>query len=254
MFADQTGNKEAALVAFENAQVKDSAAILVKNMMLADAYIAKNEPEKALASLDTLLATHPNYWLGLNNRALLRMEAGDNLGAIEDLSVALQKRPTDPDMLLARGTAFEKSEQLYPAKKDYEQVAKTNPDRWDDVKDKIQETDTKIKRLEAVVKQTQSQPPKNLTRRDWITAADASNQLGDTKQTDRLVAKGLEVAPDNPKLIAIQIENLLKDKKTTEARTVLTEAIKRGVKKDDITKHSKIVKNFAEQRKVTVGR
>ena len=247
LFADQTGNKDAALMAFENASVTDSSAILMKNMMLADAYIGRNEPEKALASLDTLLETHPNYWLGLNNRAMLRIESGDNLGAIEDLSVALEKRPTDPDMLLARGTAFEKSDQLYPAKADFEKFTKTNPERAGEVKEKLQNADLKIKRLEAVVKQTQSKPVKNQTRNDLITAADASRQLGDSKQTDRFVTKGLELSPNNPKLIAIQIENLLKDKKTTEARLVLKNALSRGVKKEDIVKNSKIVKSFVEQ-------
>lgn len=246
LFADQTGNKEAALMAFENARVTDSSAVLVKNMMLADAYIEKNEPEKAQASLDTLLATHPNYWLGRNNRAMLRIQNGDNLGAIDDLSVALEKRPTDPDMLLARGTAFERSDQLYPAKSDFEKFSTANPERADEVKEKLKITNEKIKRLEGVVRQTQMKPAKNITQRELIVAADASRQLGDTRQTQQLVAKGLAVSPDNPKLIAIQIENLLKENKEAEARNVLENALKRGVKKEEIIQHSKILKNFLD--------
>ncbi len=247
LFADQTGNKEAALTAFENAAVKDSSAVLMKNMMLADAYLARSEPQKALASLDTLLATHPDYWLGLNNRAILRMDAGDNLGAIEDLSAALEKRPTDPDMLLARGTAFEESEQLYPAKADFEKFVETNPERAAEVQQKLETTNLKIKRLENVVKQTDAKPSRNLTRRDLITAADASRQLGDTRQTERIVTKGLELSPDNPKLIAIQVENLLKEKKTDEARKVLKSAFNRGVTKREIARHSPIVQRFMER-------
>jgi len=247
LFADQTGNKNAAMIAFQNTQTTDSAGIFVKNMMLADAYIESNQPEKALASLDTLLKTHPDYWLGRNNRAVLRIQSGDNLGAIEDLSAALAKRPTDPDMLLARGTAYEQSEQLYPARADFEKFVKENPERATEVQEKLQRANLKIQRLETVVKQTQDKPQRSLTRSDLVAAADASRQLGDTRQSSQLVAKGLELAPDNPKLISIQIENLLKEKRTAEAQTVLKNATDRGVKKADITQYSKIVKTFADQ-------
>ena len=244
LFADQTGNKEAALIAFENANVSDSAAVLVRNMMLADAYLENNQPEKAIASLDTLLNVHPDYWLGRNNRALLRLEAGDNLGAIEDLSVALVKRPTDPDLLLARGTAFEKSDQLYQAKADFEKFTESSPERAPEVSEKLRTTNARIKRLETVIEQTQAKPDSRQSRQDIINAADASRQLGDTRQASQLAEKGLRISPNDPKLIAIQVENLLKERKTEEARTLLNDALRRGVNRADLDRHSTIVKNF----------
>lgn len=247
LVAGQSGNRDAAITALESAQVKDSAAILMKNMMLADNFIETKQPDKAMAALDTLLQTHPNYWLGRSNRAMLSMESGDYLGAVEDLTVALQKRPDDPELLLTRGKALLKSEQLYPAREDFEKFIQKNPDRAPEVKEDLKETNKRILANETILRQINTKPSNDLTRRDYIAAADASRQLGDTKSTRQFVTKGLEVEKNNPKLIAIQIDNLLREKKEAEASQVLKDAVKRGVRKEEIVKHSPVVKKFTER-------
>jgi tetratricopeptide (TPR) repeat protein len=247
IIAHQTGNKEGAIAALEAAIVTDSTSILQKNMLLADTYIDAKQPDKARAALDTLLVTHPKYWLGRANRATLSMQAGDYLTAVDDLTVALEKKPDEPDLLLARGRALLKSEQLYPARQDFEKFVQKNPQREAEVKDDLMETNKRILANETILRQIKTKPSSNLTRKDYIAGADASRQLGDSQTTRQYVTKGLEVAKDNPKLIAIQIDNLLREKKKEEAKSVFRDALRRGVKKEEITKHSLAVKKMAER-------
>ena len=250
--ADQTGKPEMAIAALESAKVSDldSGALLTKNMLLANNYLETKQPEKALASLDTLLQTHPNYWLGRSNRAALNMETGDYLGAVEDLTVALVKKPDDPDLLLTRGKALLKSEQLYPAREDFEKFVEKNPTREAEVKPYLQETNTRILANETILRQIKTKSTRDLKRKDYIAAADASHQLGDTKTTNQFVTKGLEVAKNNPKLIAIQIDNLLREKKKEEAKKILSDAVKSGVKQEDIAKHSASAKKLIEKMSI----
>jgi tetratricopeptide (TPR) repeat protein len=224
----------------KHADVKnDSTANLMKYMILADNYLAIGEPGKAKAALDTCLDVNQNYWLGRNNRANLRMQDGDYFGAIEDLTVALKKQPEDADMLATRGWAFKQSQQLYAAKQDFEKAAKLNPKNERELKKEIEKTEIEIKRLERIVEPTKVNIDRTqLTKQQYITAASASNSLGDIATTKKLVTKGLEIDNSNPKLIAIQIDNLLKQNDVAKAKEVLSAALKRNVKKEEIAKNS----------------
>ncbi len=248
LVADQTGNAEAAIAALQAANLSDSTAVLMKNMMLADNFIKTEQPEKAIAALDTLLQTHPDYLLGRTNRAVLSLETGDYLGAVEDLTLALEKKPEDPDLLLIRGKALLRSEQLYPARADFEKFLQVSPQRSAEAAEELKETNRRITINERILQEIKNRPARELSRQDFTAAADASRQLGDTKVSRQFVAKGLQAQKDDPKLIAIQIENLLREKKTDEANQVLKDAVKRGVKKVEIEKHSPAVKHFSEQR------
>lgn len=243
MIANLEGDSEGAINAMNAANVdKDSAANLMKYMILADNFIAKGEPEKAKAALDTCLVVNKNYWLGRNNRASLRMESGDYIGAIDDLTVALKKQPDDAEMLVSRGWAYKQSQQLYAAKQDFEKVVKMKPEAEPQLRKTIDETNMEIKRLERIVEPTKVNiETRKLTKQQYITAAIASNSLGDVSTTKKLVAKGLEFDKNNPNLIAIQADNLLKDKNTDKAKEIIRDALKRNVKKEDIAKHSKNV-------------
>lgn len=239
MVAQLSGNRNGANLAFQSVNPQDSTAILAKNMILADNYLALGQPAKAQAALDTLLKVHPNYWLGRNNRANIRMQNAEYLGAIEDLNVALAKKPEDPDLLIARANAYQKSQQLYPAREDFEKVARSYPERAKEVQDALKQTNSEIARLEKIIVRTKSKPASNIKKQDFIAAADASNKLGDSKSTGTLIAKGLEIAPNDANLIAIQVDNLIKDGRSEEAKKVLIAAIRNKVSRDDISRHSK---------------
>ncbi len=243
MIANLEGDTDGAINAMNAANIEgDSAANLMKYMILADNFIAKGEPEKAKAALDTCLDVNKNYWLGRNNRANLRMESGDYIGAIEDLTVALKKQPEDAEMLMSRGWAYKQSQQLYAAKQDFEKVVKVKPEVEPKLRKTIEETNVEIKRLERIVEPTKvNNETRQLTKQQYITAAAASNRLGDVATTRILVTKGLEIDVNNPNLIAIQADNLIKEKNTKKAKEIINAAIKRNVKKEDIAKHSKNV-------------
>ncbi|GEM_PF-5533472 len=249
MIAQLEGDREGAITAMQSADVSgDSSANLLKYMVLADNFIAMNQPELAKAALDTCLIANENYWLGRSNRANLRIKSGDFLGAIDDLNLALVKRPDDPEILLARGVAFKNSQQLYAAKQDFEKVITMKPAQEPAIRETLKATEIEIKRLEKIVEPTRVKMNTNqVSKKEFVAAADASNQLGNTKVTKQLVAKGLEFDRNNPELIAIQIDNLLKDKDMVKAKEVLNDATKRNVKKESISRYNKNVAAFIKE-------
>lgn len=248
MVAQLEGDRQGALAAMESVDLgidTSASANLMKYMIIADNYIAENKPEKAKAALDTCLMVNETYWLGRNNRANLMIKSGDYLAAIEDLNAALAKRPEDAEMLLARGVAFKKSEQLYEAKKDFEKVVKIKPEKEPALRKTIEETDIEIKRLERLVEPTRIKMTESrATKTDVVTAAEASNKLGNIAMTKQLVAKGLELDQNNSQLIAVQIDNLLKENQIAKAKEVLKAALFRDVKIEAIAKHNKNVAAF----------
>lgn len=134
MVAQLEGNHDGAISAMHSADLTDTAANVMKYMVLADNFIAKNELEKAKIALDTCLNFNKNYWLGRNNRANLRINAGDYKGAIEDLNVALAKRPEDVDLLMTRGIAYQKANKTEEAKRDFDKVIKLKPEKAKSIK------------------------------------------------------------------------------------------------------------------------
>lgn len=251
MIAQLEGDRKGALSAMETISLDNDtskSANLLKYMVLADNYIAMDEPQKARAALDTCLGVNDSYWLGRNNRANLMIKSGDYLAAIEDLNVALAKRPEDADMLLARGVAFKKSEQLYAAKKDFEKVVKIKPEKEPELRKTINETDTEIKRLEKIVEPTKVNLTRSqITKQDVVAAAEASNRLGNSAVTKQFITKGLELDQNNPRLIAVQIDNLLKEQNEAKAKEILAAALKRKVKKEDIARQNKNVSAFIKK-------
>ncbi len=248
MIAQLDGDVDAAIAAMQSVQSEDSTANLMKYMVLADNFIAKNEPQKAKVALDTCLEWNQNYWLGRNNRANLQISSGEYIGAIEDLNIALIKRPEDTDMLLSRAIAFKKSEQLYAAEKDFETIIKINPNKEPFLRETLKETKVEIKRLEKIVEPTKNKMnTSKVTRQDFVKAATASSKLGNTAVTKELVTKGLEMDKNNPELIAIQIDNLLKENDLAKAKLILREAVSRKVSPELIAKQNINVARFVKK-------
>ncbi len=247
--ATMRNDPDRALCVLENVPSSDTSLLLMKNMLMAENFLQKGQLETALKIYDEALATHPDYWLALNNRGVLRMKTENYLGAIEDFSAVLQHRQ-DPDVLLARAYAFKNSEQLIKAKMDLEMVAKQFPQKRAQVAPLLKETNVAIeqeqRKLQEIDRQNNVPSPQlNLTQK-----VDIYRKLGDNVQAYKLAEKGLQLNPNDPKLLATQVESLLKMGKEKEAIETLKAAKDRGVSPGTIAQHSKVVEVFLKDKKV----
>ncbi|MBK9012719.1 MAG: hypothetical protein IPM82_00765 [Saprospiraceae bacterium] len=151
-------------------------------------------------------------------------------------------------MLLARGVAYKKSQQLYAAKQDFEKIIKMKPEKEAELRETLKATDVEIKRLENIVEPTKVKMKTSpVSKQSFVAAADASNKLGNSTDTKQFVKKGLELDRNNPELIAIQVDNLLKEKNLVKAKQVLKDAASRNVKKETIARYNKNVAAFIKK-------
>lgn len=251
--ATEMGNTQTAIAALNDIKSRDSSTVLLKNLLLADNYLVTKEGEKALAAYDSLLEVHPKYWLALNNRGMLRMNQGDLLGAIEDFSVALEGKKDNPDLLLARAKAYQNSDQLAKAKKDYEKVIEVQPEKKPMVEKPLEQTKQELEKQEAVIQQNKitSQRPststKDVDKKTAQKTADAFLKTGKDVEAMKVVENGLKMAPKDAWFIASQIELLLRQGKKEEAIKTYREALQSGVKKEDLTKAKPYLKNTLDK-------
>ena len=128
--AMQGGNSKGALAdlrAAVAANPKNTAALGDLAVALADA----GENAVALETLDQLLAIEPQSTVGLQNRASLRLAAGDVELAVADCDAALAKVAADaPDraaVLTTRGVAFHSLGRLREAAADFDEALRLDP-------------------------------------------------------------------------------------------------------------------------------
>jgi len=93
----ETGDYDAAIATLEEVQLPkaDSSAQLTKDMLLFDSHYKKGNKTKAMASLDAVLKTQPDFTLALNNRAAMYYEQKKYQIAASDLKEANKKLPED---------------------------------------------------------------------------------------------------------------------------------------------------------------
>lgn len=198
LIAHETGNWPAAIDMLEEYQTQDSAASLVKGMVLAQDYLASNQDDKAWESYNQVLEQHPDYALARNNRGVLNYQKGNYAEAAEDLSVALEKDSANAEVLEIRGSAYFKSDQLENAREDL-QKAKTlrkAPDR--ELNQKIEEVDQKIeeeKKAKASAEAELRVNPNNLAA--WNQKAISSQKLGDYSEAVKASEAILQRDRDN---------------------------------------------------------
>lgn len=207
LIAHESGDLPVAIEMLEKYETKDSAATLVKGMVLAQDYLASNQEQKAWESYNQVLDMHPNYALARNNRGILNYQKGNYLEAAEDLTVALAKDSTkvDVDALELRGSAYLKAEQLEKAKEDLSRVRELRlPDRSvdknkkDALDKKIEEVDKKIETEEKKKASAEAQlriNPSNLTALNQ--KAESSRKLGDYREAVEAAQAVLRKDPDN---------------------------------------------------------
>lgn len=253
LVADQAGDYEKAKMALEEANVSDSTGILIKNMLLAEYLQKLNDDEGAIKAYDKLLSVHPNYWLAENNRGVLRASQKDYLGAIEDFSHVIEKRPKDAELYLMRARAFQQSEQLIPALRDLEKFLELEPDRKD-VKEQMTRTKAEISKLENKVERLKSKETRqNLNKQDIQEIRNASRRLGQNEEAKKWAEKGLSFDPNSPENIAIYIELKLKNGDKGSAKEDFESALSKGIEKSEILKFSPLVKQFVENEINLIG-
>lgn len=238
IIASESDNTQLAMRSLENLDTKDSTALLVKGMVLAENYFKTGDNPKALAAYDSVLTTHPDYWLARNNKGMLEMQQGDYLSAIEDLSAVIVKKPDNTDMLLARGRAYELSEQLLPARADYQKVAELKSDNSSEAVKLLRNTEEKIDKYQKIIEQVEQKDVRRRTRQDTLAVLDAHSHLGQNDRTIELVARSRKTRPADPALLAREVETLLRQRKKAEAKRIVTDAVKKGVKKEEIAQKS----------------
>lgn len=198
LIAHETGQTASAIEMLEGYEPADSAAHLVKGMVLAEDYLASKQEEKAWESYNEVLTIHPDYALARNNRGILNLKKENYEEAAEDLSVFLEKKPTDTVALEARGTAYLRAEQLKEAREDLQKVQKLKriPDR--ELNQKLEEVDKKIREEEntkAAAEADLRANPNNLAA--WNLKATTSIKLGDYREAVKAGEAILRRDPDN---------------------------------------------------------
>ncbi|MEZ4960813.1 MAG: tetratricopeptide repeat protein [Saprospiraceae bacterium] len=246
IIATETDKTQLAMNSLENLDMHDSTALLVKGMVLAENYLKVGDNPKALATYDSVLNTHPDYWLARNNKGMLEMQQGDYLSAIEDLSAVIEKKPDNAGLLLARGRAFEMSEQLLPAREDYQKVVDLKAEEAPAAGKLLESAQLKIDKYQEIIEQVEQKDVRRRTAKDTLAIVEAHRSLGQNEQANKLVANSRITHPADPFLLAQQVETLLRQRKKAEAQKVVKDAEKTGVKKEEIAKKSKnlTVKRF----------
>jgi tetratricopeptide (TPR) repeat protein len=235
IIATESDKAQLALDNLENLDLPgDSVGILVKGMVLAENYLKMGDSTKALSAYDTVLNTHPDYWLARNNRGMLAMQAGNYLEAIEDINAALEKQPDNSNMLLAVGRAYEQSNQLYPAKTAYEKVVRLKEDNAADAAKLLDATTLKIERNERIIKEVEQKNAAQRNLADTLAVVDAHLSLGQNERANQLITSTRKDRPKDPNLVALEVESLLRQRKTAEAEKVVDEAVKTGVRENEI--------------------
>lgn len=247
--AKESGDAQTAIAALESVRSEDSTAVLLKNMVLADSYLGTGQKQKALLAYDSLLQVHPDYWLARNNRGVLLLENGDNLGAIEDFSSVLEKRK-DPDVFMARAKAYQKSEQPQRAKKDYETVIQIEPSRAAELKKPLEETSRQVEVENNLIRVTPNITATPSNKNDILKISEANKKLGNFEKASHLLQKGIEANPKDPKFYASIIELLLQNGKKKEAASLYKDALANGIKKEELYRLKPSIKKYYEMRMV----
>lgn len=123
----ETNQLDSAITLLSSAQPVDSASFMLRNMVLAEAFIKNDQPQQALNTYNGVLVEHPRYNFALENRAALLYQQGDYLAAVQDLNTRLENSPGDISTLTQRGAVHLKADNLEEARQDLEKVREEKP-------------------------------------------------------------------------------------------------------------------------------
>lgn len=267
VIAHETGDDQKAVEILSSAEVQDSSASLLWGMTLADSYWKMGQAEKAESSLNQVLDEHPNYWLALNNRAMINFKKGNYQEAVSDLTRQIENKPTNSEALLNRAGIFLKLNQVDRAEKDIERVkilsatpeavdknttvqdttktvhrvsAKLLEKRELELNQKKAEQNTRKLNAEAALKRE----PRNVNA--LLEKAEASLNLGDTRKAAEASGQVLNFDPKNLKAIAIKLEAEVGTRKFDQTLQAVRQS---GVTKEELLKARPSLREVLEARR-----
>ncbi|MCB0557750.1 MAG: tetratricopeptide repeat protein [Lewinellaceae bacterium] len=234
LIAHETGNWPVAIEMLEKFETQDSAASLVKGMVLAEDYLASNQEEKAWESYNQVLEQNPKNALARNNRGVLNYKKGNYEEAAEDLSVLLQEDSTDTEALKIRGSAYLKADQLSKARLDLQKARELKaPDR--ELNQKIEEVDKKIREEEKTKASAEAEiraNPNNLAA--WNQKAISSAKLGDYQEAVNAGEAILSRDPGNVDAFVQIIKAYRSAGDTTQAQKTVQRAEATGISRSHL--------------------
>ncbi len=193
----ETNQTDTAIMLLKGAAPQDSASFMLKNMVLAEAFIKNDEPDQALMTYNEVLSEHPRYNFALENRAALLYQQGDYIAAVQDYNTRLENSPGDISTLTQRGAAHLKADNLEEARQDLEKVQKKKPQdtaivrQLNIVRQKIQEKqDMKEKADEKL--RVNPRDPKALNNK-----AEANKSLGNYEESINTAEQLIRQDPKN---------------------------------------------------------
>lgn len=238
IIAHESANDQLAVQLLEGAEVKDSSASLLRGMIMADSYLALNDPEKAVSSYNRVIEQHPNYSLARNNRAMLLYQQQQYEAAAVDLCTVVENNPKDANARALRASAYLKANRLDKAEEDIEQLSKQSSNlRSTNVRQLSQELDqrkTQLLNEKRRAAQQLQQSPTNVAALEQ--KAITSRNLGDYREAARISEQLLQQDPDNVRATATLIEVYRELKDTAAAQEVLRRAQQLRVPQDALLK------------------
>lgn len=238
IIAHESANDQLAVQLLEGAEVKDSSASLLRGMIMADSYLALNDPEKAVSSYNRVIEQHPNYSLARNNRAMLLYQQQQYEAAAVDLCTVVENNPKDANARALRASAYLKANRLDKAEEDIEQLSKQSSNlRSTNVRQLSQELDqrkTQLLNEKRRADQQLQQSPTNVAALEQ--KAITSRNLGDYREAARISEQLLKQDPDNVRATATLIEVYRELKDTAAAQEVLRRAQQLRVPQDALLK------------------
>jgi tetratricopeptide (TPR) repeat protein len=128
------GKSEAAAKLLEQLAQEERATAAVKAGLLrqaARAWMEAGQTARAAGVLDAALAVTPGDADLLEDRALVRAEAGDAWAAVDDLNQALEAEPERVSSLVLRAAAYRRLKALDLARADLDRAAAVAPETLD---------------------------------------------------------------------------------------------------------------------------
>lgn len=268
LIAHQTNNDKVAAEFLAQAETTDSMGILLKGMTLAGINAAAGESEKALASLNEVIETHPDYALARNNRASLLYVKGDYVEAANDLKVVIDQQPENKTARAVRAAAYIKSNQLEKAARDIEALENTQPldsvtksgksesinapadvkpselDKLrKDYQDKVKTEELRKDKAENILREN----PDN--KKALNTKAETSANLGDYRTAAATAQRLIQSDPTNVRAYATLIESANALRNTDTVKATIDKARKMGITKEKLIEVRPALKEILSQKK-----
>lgn len=130
----ELGEAEAAATMLEDLATGERASAPIKAGLLrhaAEAWRRANQDERALGVLDAALTVAPGDPQTLEDRAVLKADAGQVWEAVDDLNAALDADPARVSALVLRAAAYRRLETLDLAQADIDRALRLDPEAFE---------------------------------------------------------------------------------------------------------------------------